>query len=85
MALQNDCAEAPRARFHGDVAEHVRSPKAFERQVTGFEEGLCLEVHELSLSGWQERKMLRAANKARKAEAPRPSREARILSYEDCE
>lgn len=83
-------AEELGARFHGNAAEHVRSPKAFERQVEGSKERLYLEVHELPLSRWQERKMLRAAEKARKNEAPRrrsqsSAGEARVLNYENSE
>lgn len=52
-------AKELKAIFGGDVKNHLQSPKAFSKRVQSYKGGLRLEVEDLELSRWQERKISR--------------------------
>jgi hypothetical protein len=53
-------AEELKATFGHDVEDHMQSPKAFEKKVERWKQGLSLDVHGLPLSRWQEWRLRRA-------------------------
>ena len=67
-------AEELKKTFGQNIEDHMQSPKAFEKQVGKWKQGLRLGVLELPPSRWQERRLSlttrRATRKARK-ESPR--------------
>jgi hypothetical protein len=47
-------AEELKNAFGQDVEDHMRSPKAFDKKIGNWKQGLRLDVRELPLSRWQE-------------------------------
>jgi hypothetical protein len=61
--------------FGQSVEDHLHSPKAFDKKVGEWKQGLRLDVRDLPLSRWQEWRMSRATNRA--------DRKAKIASAAD--
>jgi hypothetical protein len=57
-------AEELKNTFGRDVQDHMQSPKAFDKKVGGWKQGLRLDVGELPLSRWQEWRLSRATKRA---------------------
>jgi hypothetical protein len=83
-------AEELKNTFGRDVQDHVQSPKAFDKKVGGWKQGLRLDVGELPLSRWQEWRLSRATKRAnRKAKLTPatirdPTLELRNLTSRNC-
>jgi hypothetical protein len=75
--------------FGQDIEDHMESPKAFDKKVGNWKQGLCLGVHELPPSRWQEWRQSRAKKrtdrkvKVAPANATDPPLELRNLSSRD--
>ena len=70
-------AEELKKTFGHNVEDHLRSPKAFDKRVERWKQGLKLDVRELPLSKWQEWRQSWAAKRSnRKASIPQPWRSA---------
>jgi hypothetical protein len=82
-------AEELKNTFGQDIEDHMKPPKAFDKKVGNWKQGLRLDVRELPLSRWQEWRQSRAKKRAdRKARvAPtgtnHPACELRNLSSRD--
>jgi hypothetical protein len=67
-------AEELKKTFGHNVEDHVRSPKAFDKKVEDWKQGLRLDVRELPPSRWQEWRQSRAAKRSiRKANVAPPN------------
>jgi hypothetical protein len=74
-------AEELKNAFGQNVEDHTRSPKAFDRKVGNWRQGLRLDVRELPLSRWQEVAAERANWEANLAKA-KIAREAYLAKTE---
>jgi hypothetical protein len=67
-------AEEIKNTFGNNVEDHLRSPKAFDKKVEDWKQGLRLDVRELPPSRWQEWRQSRAAKRSvRKANVAPPN------------
>jgi hypothetical protein len=73
-------AEELKNTFGHNIEDHMQSPKAFERRVERWKQGLRLDIRELPISRWQERRLSRATKRAdRKAKtAPTNATEPKV-------
>lgn len=84
-------AKELKAAFGRDIKDNTQSPRALHKQVERQKQGLRLDVHELPMSRWQERKILRVAKAAARKEGAATeftgglTHELRALSARDAE